>query len=546
MSGWSGNDWAQAQPLALPAPAPSAPPTPPRRPPRAAVLTAALAASVVITLVIVALLGGWGPFGSGRSDDRATCAGPAMTVAVVPDAYDVLTEILAHAGCSQVKVDRKTATDVLPSVVTATHQPDIWIPDSSLWLQRAVPAQVRPATLKASMATSPVVLVSGDGVPRRSFAQALTENQFLIGDPQHSESALATMVATQAKERTAGRMAEHERQVILGKDDATQSDAGRLADLRNTGLGSSAVSEQQWVTYAPELTASAAKDGTAALDFPVLVTASADRRTKIAATIAQFSEILDSRSAQRKLTAAGFRTDLGGNPKPNVGRFTAFNGSDVSATAFRWDADVEPTHAVVVADVSSSMTTQAGSTTRLGFMQRALRSEIGRLPANASISLWAYADQGGGKLGGSYSVEVPMRRLDFLLYPDHQRDLLDDGITGLSKLPGGQSSIDETVVAAYKDALASYDPMASNSVVIFSDGIDSPGSVARTVRQLRELRDSRRPLPILAIGLSPDADMSALSQLAEATGGAAYAASDSATASSVLHRAMIDRKTKMQ
>ncbi|MBO0842368.1 MAG: substrate-binding domain-containing protein [Nocardioides sp.] len=497
--------------------------------------------------MVVVSAAGVGPFGR-ASAKKATCAGPSMTVAAVPDAADVLTDIVKSAGCPQIKITRAQATDVLPSVVTSTDQPDVWIPDSSLWLQRAVPAQVRPATLKASMATSPVVLVSGDGVPRRSFGQALTEQDFAIGDPQHSESALATMAASQHRLRTVKAMSAHAQQVILGRSNAIESDAGRLADLRNTGLGSTATSEQQWVTYAPDLTATAPSDGTAVLDFPVLLTASQERRTKIATTIAEFSDILDSRSAQRKLTAAGFRTDLGGNPKPNVGKFSALSSADVAATAYQWDADVEPTRAIVVGDVSKSMETPVGAGTRLLDMQHAIKDEVGRLPANASIALWAFSDKQNGKLGEDYVEEVPMRRLDFLLYPDHQRDLINQGIDGLGKLTGGGSSIYESTVAAYKEALDSYDPMASNSVVLLTDGSDDEDetSLTKAIKALQSLKDSRRPLPILAIGMGPDADMSALSRLAEATGGAAYEASDSTQTSSVLHHAMDDRKAKMQ
>lgn len=551
MSGWTDNDWTGAHRLALPAApvhtAPAGSYEPPRKPRPPRWLLGALAAGVAITLAIVLATADWGPFASGQGHRRAACDGPQMTVAVVPDAYDALSEMVKDAGCTQIKVQRATPTDVLPSVVTSTHQPDVWIPDSSLWLQRAVPAQVRPATLKASMATSPVVLVSADGVPRRSFSQALGESDFLIGDPQRSMSALVTMAQSQRKKRTEERMRYHEQQVILGKESATELDAGRIADLRNTGLGSTAASEQEWATYAPDLAASAPADGTATLDFPVLVTASPDRRTKIARTITAFSRLLDSRSGQQALTRAGFRTELGGDPKPSVGRFRTVNGSEVSAAADEWDAGVEPTRAIVVGDVSESMPEAAGADTRLGFMQHAINDELGRLPANASIALWAFSDKHNGKLGEDYAEEVPMRRLDQLLYPDHQRDLLDEGVDGLSKLTGGGSSIYTSAVAAYKAALADYDPMASNSVVLLTDGSDDDaGRLQQTVHELEKLKDPRRPLPILAIGMTPDADMPSLTALAEVTGGAAYAAPDPATTSAVLHQAMIDRKRTMQ
>ena len=77
---------------------------------------------------------------------------------------------------------------------------------------------------------------------------------------------------------------------------------------------------------------------------------------------------------------------------------------------------------------------------------------------------------------------------------------------------------------------AAYDPTSVNSVVLITDGEDDDDSAGIELQPLldtlRAEADANRPVKVVAIALGPDADLDALQQIADATGGAAYQAID--------------------
>jgi uncharacterized protein YegL len=72
-----------------------------------------------------------------------------------------------------------------------------------------------------------------------------------------------------------------------------------------------------------------------------------------------------------------------------------------------------------------------------------------------------------------------------------------------------------------------YDPNEVSSVVLVTDGRnedDAGIALPALLQQLRAEADPARPVKVIAIGLGPDADMDALRQIADTTGGASYQA----------------------
>ena len=67
---------------------------------------------------------------------------------------------------------------------------------------------------------------------------------------------------------------------------------------------------------------------------------------------------------------------------------------------------------------------------------------------------------------------------------------------------------------------------------------DDPGSISldRLVRELKPARSPKRPVRIIGIGISDDADYPALKRIAEATGGQAYSAEPPRTSSASSRR----------
>jgi len=481
---------------------------------------AGAAGVLAVCLIATALVANGKPSSGGER----TCLGPQMKIAVAPEAATVVGHILDDAGCSQIEVESAKADEILQPMALDGDLPDVWIPDSSLWVDRIKPT-VEPVTLRTSMASSPVVLVSGDGLTRTSYAEAFAEDDLLMGDPQRMMSALGTVVAGQAKPQTKAALEPYAERIASGDEAAAPTDSARLAELRTVMSGVTATSEQQWSTYAPMLKAAAPKEGTVVLDYPVLITADSSRRNAIASTITSFARVLDSGAADTALTQAGFRTTGAGKPSPNVGAYTRVDSAAVTKTASEWDDKLRPTRALAVVDVSGSMAWPApgGATTRLQLTQAAVSEAVDTLPGGAAMGLWAFSEKADGKLGGDHAVLAPTHQLA----SKNQRAQLTEEIAGLSARTGGGTALHETALAAYQDAVASYDPFASNTVLLFTDGTnDDPGSMdlAELVSQLEAASDPQRPVRVVGIGITADADLGALQAIADATGGAAYVA----------------------
>ncbi|WP_457205990.1 VWA domain-containing protein, partial [Nocardioides sp. P5_C9_2] len=115
---------------------------------------------------------------------------------------------------------------------------------------------------------------------------------------------------------------------------------------------------------------------------------------------------------------------------------------------------------------------------------------------------------------------------------------------GLSGLTGGGTGLYDTALAAYRQALRDYRPGYSNAVVLMTDGEnEDPGSIAlaELVRRLRELRDPERPVRVVGIAISDDADLGALQRMADATDGDAYLAAEPEDILEVFARAVLSR-----
>jgi hypothetical protein len=140
---------------------------------------------------------------------------------------------------------------------------------------------------------------------------------------------------------------------------------------------------------------------------------------------------------------------------------------------------------------------------------------------------------------------VPTRTLDADAGGQPQRDELAEQLETIpDRLAPGGTGLYDTTLAAVRAARADYDPTSVSSVVIVTDGRDEDdGSIGldELVRRLAEETDETRPVKVVAIALGPEADLSALQRVAEATGGGAYSAVDENDLQTVLFDALRQR-----
>ena len=102
----------------------------------------------------------------------------------------------------------------------------------------------------------------------------------------------------------------------------------------------------------------------------------------------------------------------------------------------------------------------------------------------------------------------------------------------------------DTTLAAYKHAQEMWDPAWFNSVVIFTDGASDDSSslsLDALVNQLKSLRDPAKPVKVIIIGISDDADTGELEQIAAATGGQNYLVTNPNEILGVLASALLNR-----
>lgn len=509
----------------------------------------------VVLLVVLAMVVGAGASYAlvGRGDDAApqsagACPGPSITVAASPEIAPALRTAVADAGCEQIQVDAVASAAASARVAAGKDVPDVWIPDSSRWVQQAAgAAPTTPQQLLDSVATSPVVLVAGSGKAPTTWSAALAAESLVLGDPLTSTSAGVPLVAGAGETGASGAEAAAAlvplAQAQAGRSRDRSDDAARLTAIAESG-GVTAVSEQAWLAHAPDLSATVPEAGTLALDYPVMLTTGEDRRADIDQTTRQLVRVLSDDATLDAVAAADFRVPDRALPADGAGKVTLQRVGfyRVSAALRQWAALALPSRTLAVVDVSGSMDFDAGGETRMQLTIAATGGGLSLFPDAAAIGLWAFSQRLDGDL--DHRELLPIRRLDAETPEGTQRESLAGSLTQLPAMTGGSTGLYDTTLAAYEEVLSDYDPQASNSVLLFTDGAnEDPGSISlpELIAKLRDLADPERPVRIIAIGISGDADSEALRTIAQATGGQSYLAQDPADMPTVFAEALGSR-----
>ncbi|MFC6341888.1 VWA domain-containing protein, partial [Nocardioides hankookensis] len=227
--------------------------------------------------------------------------------------------------------------------------------------------------------------------------------------------------------------------------------------------------------------------------------------------------------------AAGFRPPEGTPVDDGVGQVPSLPlpvPFAAAADLHLWQVMSQPSSVLAVFDASGSMDFMAGDQSRMQLAVGVAKTALDVFPDRARIGLWVFSiDQGGP--GQDWRELEPMRRLDAVVDGVTQRDQLDGRAEEMLTLTNGGTGLYDTTLAAYQQALRDYDPTYSNSVILMTDGAnDDPGSISldRLVHELEKAHSPKRPVRIIGIGISDDADYAALKRIAKATGGEAYSA----------------------
>ncbi|CAM5325803.1 hypothetical protein SXANM310S_04774 [Streptomyces xanthochromogenes] len=531
-----------------------------------------------------------------------SCASTAVRVDLVasPDvapAVEAVAErarkekITSDGSCMDVRVTARDSYKVAASF-TSRSRPDfaVWIPDASMWVDRAKDAAGSATVVTAGhVADSPVALGVAPsaaktlGWPQKAYTWAelgmatAADDKVRLGsaDPAHSAAGLLALSCigksagqgAEGSTRTAA-LAKVLSQRVTDGDGQVMENLATVNSPKQSGSshrsGAVVVSEQAAFTYNAGHRGTDEgvrlfypKDGAPQLDYPYTMVREAGMSTDESRAAMRFLTLLgDSESAQ-VLAGHGFRAPGGrvadalpsaaGGSAPQP--YASASADPPSAQELQdalgmWTITVQSARLTTVVDASGSMAATvpgSGGRSRMEVTKASLLQALAQFTAEDEIGLWDFATH----LDGSrdYRRLVPTARLgDPAAGGRTQRDKLSAAFAALQPVPDGATGLFDTTLAAYRDATSTYASGKFNAVVLLTDGAnEDPGSISRAdlVAQLEKLTDPSKPVPLIAIAVGPQADRDEVQQIAKATGGVGYQVTDPADIQAVILQAIM-------
>ncbi|GIH12501.1 hypothetical protein Raf01_06730 [Rugosimonospora africana] len=531
-------------------------------------------------MVLVAAVGvGWGGY---KFANRQSCSShTTLRVDAAPEIAPVI-ESTAHAwsdkqsgACVTVALTAADPADVAAAIAHQggatvagigqpngkTQVPDVWIPDSSFWLERIrmVNANIVPAVAQ-SVGQSPVVLAVPQPLAKQvlgwpnakvtwaGLLQKMTSGTGLkagIVDPQRDAAGLSGLLALSAAAASSGGVQAQQATVaalrgLANNRSTVRADLvgrfPRAADATTLagGLAAAPLSEQAVIAYNAAqppvpLAAVYLNPAPPALDYPYAVLPSATNQAVSAAndllgqlTGAPYRTAL----AQHGLRTADGTTAAGFANQPGAPTSATPAGSAdpavISQLLNTWSAVTQAGRILAVLDVSGSMKTQvptAGNKSREEVTVQAAAGGLSLFGDDWSVGLWEFST----KLNGS----IPYKQLVPIGPVSSQRAALAAGLNGI-RPTNGDTGLYDTVLAAYKQVQANWDPAKVNSIVLMTDGQnDNPGGLTldQLIQQLKKTVDPQRKVEVIAIGIG-EASQAELQQITNVTSGQVFFASD--------------------
>ncbi|GAB7048020.1 substrate-binding domain-containing protein [Catenuloplanes indicus] len=547
-----------------------------------------------------------------RQLSQPSCTGSVpLVVAASPEIVEPIkaaadAKVVAGAGvdgrCLEVTVQAAEPVEIAAAIATkhattltgvgqgsgATVLPDVWVPDSSTWLQRLEQAAPGFQPLNgASVATSPVVVAMPEPLAKTMVGWPEKKLQWseLLGQMTSSDSPLKAGIVDPARDASglSGLLALGQASAGNGNDAARVGVLRTLALNRSNlradlmakfpksedpaalanGVGLAALSEEDVIAYNAtqppvSLAALYVEPAAVALDYPFAVMPEADA-TKGNAADLLFGELASSPAYRDSLAKAGLRGADGsagggftaptGAPSPEAIAASApatgggaANGLDAAAIGralASWTAITSPGRMLVVFDVSGSMLSPvptAADKTRNEVMVEAAGRGLGLLDNEWWLGVWVFSTE----LQGSrdYRELVPIGQLS------KQRDALQASLGEVQPVEGGATGLYDTVLASYLAVQEGYQADKVNSVVLFTDGQnEDANSISRDelIAQLKEKSDAKRPVRVILIGIGNEVNKEELESIAAAGGGGAFVAQDPAKIDEIFLQAIASR-----
>ncbi|WP_333716794.1 substrate-binding domain-containing protein [Gordonia sp. (in: high G+C Gram-positive bacteria)] len=506
----------------------------------------------VLAVVLVAMLVGALLVWRSAAD---SCGDGTVTVAADPAIAEAMTEIAKKAGddsCYTFAVESVSGKDIPARLTGGDKSPDLWVADSSYQTSR-VGTQVRRtlAVVSPSVVATPAVIVGRTVEDYDSWVDVITLPDLRMSSPVDSATGNAPIIGAVAgaqKGKIAPeKLTEAMSAMALAQNNVRKSDETdqqRLA-LANTSNVLAVTTEQQYLKFlrgnsGSQLTAKTPADGTVMLEYPVVNSAGQTRRGDAEQAGKVLAEAVASEQGRDVLDGAGFRAPDGSGIGDKVAQLKITDPKGVDKALRQWQVLATPMRSLVVLDGSGSMQATIGDSTRANVLIDAALEGLRLFPNNAELGTWLFGIDKGGP-GVDWDELAPIKRLDT---PGHREKLVATATDALTNRLGGGTGLYDTALAAYIKVQDSYDPSYSNSVILMTDGRNEDEnsiSLEQLLARLTKRQDPARPVLLVTIGISEDADTSALKQIADATGATTHIERSAADVKGVFYEAIAAR-----
>lgn len=486
-------------------------------------------------------------------------AAPSIAPAVTEYIERELLVSATDARCVQPVIRTRASADVADRRTFApgnVDRPDLWIPESTVWLGRAREYTTAVPEEGISIATSPVVLAATEPAARAAgwpsshpaWPKLLESTGAGIPDPATNASAALALLGIERLDlKEMARAAVIQRltkRAFAGTEDPFQHlPAGGAEPEASVFPSSEQAVIRHDADFRPGMERSVVAgypDGaTPWLDYPAVVIDGIEEIKDNAARALQ--QALREPAAVKTLAKHGFRDPSGkltGGARDD--RVRAEVGPRVRPPTTQtfnqllqgWATFSSASRMVVALDVSGSMNKPVPGTqfTRMQAAVKTLADAMKLLRANTQLTLWEFSTERDGKL--PYRVVAPWRPMI-----QHISARLPDKLGQLISKPDGFTGLYDTTLAAYEQTQANWDPALLNLVLILTDGKnDFSAGISRTelLDKLRELGDPERPTRVIFVGLGTEVDPKELREIAEVTGGQVHLSPDVKGASELL------------
>jgi hypothetical protein len=546
----------------------------------------ALAGLIACTLLVA--------FGAEAVVSRASCtAHPAVVnLAASDDIAPAIQHVAKYFNaehndvsghCAVVHVTSEQSAAAATQLSTNGARFDAWVPDSTLWMDvaRSSPAGaqvVQPAGL--SVARSPLMIVMPRSVAAQMPAYGSSVGwQFLLPqrvggpatglglhvqfpDPARSTAGLATLIELQSllgngTPALAG-FADFVFNVQVTPGTGSEASLASLSSLARpprderpvTIASEQAVAQFDRAHPDQPLSGRYPTPGTFELDYPYVLTTSNSLKLKAAEA---FANALRSSYATSYVRYLGFRN--AGDAAPSwIGQYGLDTGQpavsqapppgQASTSLQAWQRLSLGSRDLVLLDVSEQMATPVapGGPSLEQVLAGAASIGLAQFPDSTQLGDWAFASH----LDGSrpYKELVPVGPLPAPLGLITRRQQVANVTKAGQPVAGAPAELYGTILAAFKQMSATYQPRYNNAVLVLTAGVENaPGDITAPalVKQLRTLYNPRKRVEIIPIMFGKSGNFAALQQIANATGGQAYQVTNPAQINKVFFSAIARR-----